>query len=214
MTKETLQKYPFLGNPYAFTVCRIEPENNIHLILEAFAKHKENTLVIVGLWTHGTYGRDLKAQYSSYENIHLMDPIYEQRELNTIRSNCTYYLHGHSAGGTNPSLVEAMYLGLPVFAFDVSYNRETTEGKAKYFRTAEELMNILSTIGDSERKTLSLEMKEIATRRYLWHIISGKYREQIELASGKIAPAIPLIPVQFHTGSLPRHYKLEKEETF
>ncbi len=42
-------------------------------------------------------------------------------------------MHGHSAGGTNPSLVEAMYLGLPVFAYGVQYNKETTHNKANYF---------------------------------------------------------------------------------
>lgn len=214
LSEDARKKYPFLEKPYAFTVCRIEPENNIHIILEAFAAHPEKSLVIIGLWTHGIYGQRLKETYSNYSNIHLMDPVYEQRELNIIRSNCSFYIHGHSAGGTNPSLVEAMYLGLPVIGFDVVYNRETTEGNAKYFRSAADIIQILNSTRESERQTMALAMREIATRRYLWHVISGKYREQIELASGKIITPLPEISIPFHTGSISGKYKLNEIETF
>jgi putative lipase involved disintegration of autophagic bodies len=70
---------------------------------------------------------ELKEKYISHENIFLLDPIYDQHILNRIRSNCYLYIHGHSAGGTNPSLVEAIYLGLPILAFGVEYNKETTK---------------------------------------------------------------------------------------
>ncbi|MCU0323619.1 MAG: DUF1972 domain-containing protein [Chitinophagaceae bacterium] len=113
---EDKQKYPFLTMPYAFKVCRIEPENNIHVVLEAFSKLPQHTLVMVGNWKNGEYGIELRKQYQSFSNIILLDPIYNQRELDLLRSNCLVYVHGHSAGGTNPSLVEAMYLGLPVIA--------------------------------------------------------------------------------------------------
>jgi glycosyltransferase involved in cell wall biosynthesis len=214
VTPEAIEKYPFITSPYSFTVCRIEPENNIHVILEAFAANKEKTLVIVGLWTHGEYGHSLKEKYSGYENIHLIDPIYEQKELNILRSNCSYYVHGHSAGGTNPSLVEAMYLGLPVIAFGVSYNRETTEGKAKYFDNGNELINILSSITEQERIHIAGEMKSIAIRRYLWHIIAGKYREQIETAAAINYKPIPELSLQFTTGSMSSYYELNETETF
>ena len=79
-----------------------------------------------------------------------MDPIYDQNELNVIRSNADLYVHGHSAGGTNPSLVEAMYLGLPIMTFDISYNRETTSHKAFYFRNSEDLILLLNNTGKSQ----------------------------------------------------------------
>jgi putative lipase involved disintegration of autophagic bodies len=103
--------------------------------------------VVVGNWHNSAYGRQLRADFAAYANLHLLDPIYDQAQLDVLRSNCYVYVHGHSAGGTNPSLVEAMSLGLPVLAFGVSFNKATTEHKALYFATKEELMQCIKTIG-------------------------------------------------------------------
>lgn len=169
------ENYPFLKNNYAVKVCRIEPENNVHLVLEAFKNCPSRQLVIVGNWNNSNYGKELKSQYNSFENICLLDPIYNQREIDLIRGNASLYIHGHSAGGTNPSLVEAMYLGLPVISFDVSYNKTTTENKAIYFSTTEDLLNLINSYAPDQLKQLGNEMKKIATRRYTWNIIAKKY---------------------------------------
>lgn len=173
-TREDSKQYPFLNQPYAFKVARIEPENNIHVVLEAFKGLKQN-LVIVGNWNKSEYGQNLKAAYSSEKNIHILDAIYDQRALDVLRSNATLYVHGHSAGGTNPSLVEAMYLGLPVFGFDCSYNRATTEEQASYFKTAEDLAELIKGMPLFQLMKLGETMKKIAANRYTWQIIAGKY---------------------------------------
>jgi len=162
--------------PYAFTVCRIEPENNIHLILEAFAESGRR-LKIVGNWEKSPYGRKLFESYSHHKEIELISPIYDQRKLDMLRTNCSLYVHGHSAGGTNPSLVEAMYIGLPIVAFDVSYNRATTENKAYFFKDKAELVEILKTTNDLALNEVALKLKEIAQKRYTWRRIAEKYAE-------------------------------------
>lgn len=169
------EKYSFLGKPYAFKVCRIEPENNIHIVLEAFSKLAQHTLVMVGNWKNGEYGIELRKQYANCKNIILLDPIYDQRELDLLRSNCHVYVHGHSAGGTNPSLVEAMYLGLPVIAYSVTYNKTTTENKAYYFKNTEELISIIDNTRLSDYKKQASLMETIAKRRYTWKVIADKY---------------------------------------
>lgn len=179
ITPEDLYKYPFLTSPYAVKVCRIEPENNVHKILEVFHTVQHKTLVIIGNWQNSEYGRNLKAQYKDSPNICILDPVYQQREIDLIRSNAEMYIHGHSAGGTNPSLVEAMYLKLPVFAFDVSYNRVTTENTAFYFRDTETLTSLLLTTTSSELNTCSLALRKIAERKYIWKKIAGRYRNLI-----------------------------------
>jgi glycosyltransferase involved in cell wall biosynthesis len=159
---------------YAFGVCRIEPENNVHLILEAFTR-SSIPLVMIGNWESTDLGRKLRLEYGSSENIRMISAIYDQGVLDQIRSNCRIYIHGHSAGGTNPSLVEAMNLSLPVFAFDAEFNREATFGKAKYFSTAAELRGMLTKTGLGELAGMGAEMGRIAREHYLWMVIAEKY---------------------------------------
>lgn len=170
------EKYGLEPQGYFFNVARIEPENNIHIMLEAFNEMPDKMLVLVGNWHKNEYGEELLKQYSGCNNIKMMDPVYESKEINLLRSNCKLYIHPHSVGGTNPSLVEAMYLGLPIVAYDVIYNRSTTEGKSFYFKTAKELENVVKT-KEMQFADVALEMKEIAEKRYRWDIISKKYCE-------------------------------------
>lgn len=157
---------------YAFTVCRIEPENNCHVTLEAFAKSGDR-LVFVGNWDRSDYGRKLKEKYGTYKNISIVDPIYDLDFLYVLRKNCKCYIHGHSAGGTNPSLVEAMFFGVPVVAFDVVYNRETTMNRAAYFKDVDSLISILKS-ADGFKENADA-MVEIAQREYTWKRIAEQY---------------------------------------
>lgn len=175
--KDFREEFAFLGRKYAFGICRIEPENNVHSVLETFSAVDGLPLVMVGNWDNSDYGRALKAKYRDVANIHVIDAIYDQRKLDALRSNCSLYIHGHSAGGTNPSLVEAMNLGLPIVAFDVPYNRETTENKAIYFKNANELANVVQSRDTLALDKVARDMSAIAQRAYQWETIAQKYSE-------------------------------------
>ena len=186
--KDAIEKYSFLAKPYAFKVCRIEPENNVHLILEAFDKVEKLPLVLVGNWDKSEYGKKLKSKYLGHPNIEILDPIYDQKQLDMLRSNATLYIHGHSAGGTNPSLVEAMFLGLPILAYGVSYNRVTTENKALYFDSSQELIYHIENLYTVKLRQLGQIMHEIALRRYTWAHIAKKYQlllDEVNVVQGK-----------------------------
>ncbi|MEA1848786.1 DUF1972 domain-containing protein [Chryseobacterium sp. MHB01] len=172
--------YPFLSKPYAVKVCRIEPENNVLTILKVFSENPEHHLVLVGNWENSHYGKDLKQKFSVFENISLLDPIYDQHTLDMIRGNASLYIHGHSAGGTNPSLVEAMFLGLPVICYGVSYNRTTTGDQAFYFSDEKELENLLKTLTQADIKKCALRMKKIAENKYVWNTVAEKYSQVIQ----------------------------------
>ncbi|GAB3218746.1 DUF1972 domain-containing protein [Algoriphagus aestuariicola] len=175
------KKFSFLGSPYVFTVCRIEPENNVEMQLKAFKECEIGMpYVVVGNWNANEYGMKLYQDYSKVKNIILYNPIYEMEELNVLRSNCYFYLHGHSAGGTNPSLVEAMYLGLPVIAYGVNYNRETTFGKAVYFDDSEDLKRLLFEIRSLGREEMGEVLFKLAKKNYSWRAISKKYVAMLE----------------------------------
>lgn len=177
-----MEKYGLAPGEYIFKVARIEPENNIELILKAFSGMPDQKLVVVGNWNKSEFGRRLRQEYGDCRNIIISDPIYEPQELNLLRSNCKLYIHGHSVGGTNPSLVEAMNLGLPIIAYDVVYNRETTENKATYFSDVASLQTAVKSLtsNDDKRRLLSDTMKEIAERRYTWKRIVQCYESAIQ----------------------------------
>lgn len=165
---------------YAFGVCRIEPENNIHVILEAFSKADKN-LKFVGNWSASEYGQKLKQQFSSFKNIELIDPIYDLSHLFTLRDGCEFYIHGHSAGGTNPSLVEAMFFGKPILAFDCVYNRATMYGKGSYFTDTANLNSILSS--DSLELCDGEEIRTLAESHYTWESIRQSYLDIVDVNS-------------------------------
>lgn len=173
-TKSDLENYPFLKGKYAFKVCRIEPENNVEMILDTFSKQSRIPLVFVGNWKNSPFGIRLLQQYAANKNLFLLDPIYNQKDLDLLRSNAFIYVHGHSAGGTNPSLVEAMYLELPILCYKVAYNVTTTENQALYFKDSIELENLLQK-SEFEFTKIGQIMGRIANRRYTWNRIAKGY---------------------------------------
>ncbi|WP_302606638.1 glycosyltransferase, partial [uncultured Duncaniella sp.] len=170
------EQYGLTTNNYSLAICRIEPENNVHTILEAYSRTPDRNLVFVGNWHKSAYGLEMQKKYDRFHNIKILKAIYDLKALNVLRSNCRCYIHGHSAGGTNPSLVEAMFFRKPIIAFDCIYNRESTEDKAEYFSNSDDLISRITN--DSIDYSANAEaMIEIANRRYTWSEISKQYCE-------------------------------------
>jgi len=157
---------------YALGLCRIEPENNVEMILDAFSRMNHH-LVFIGNWESSEFGCNLKRKYSNFCNITLLDPIYDEGQLFTYRRNCGVYIHGHSAGGTNPSLVEMMHMGVPILAFDCVFNRFTTDESALYFSESNEISTQMSLAVNNSK--VSQSMIKIANEKYTWKVISKKY---------------------------------------
>lgn len=156
---------------FALALCRIEPENNIKMILNAFSQTKQ-PLKFIGNWDSSEFGRSMKSKFSVFNNIDIIDPIYDIEKLSFLRSSCSFYVHGHSAGGTNPSLVEMMHFGKTIFSFDCNYNRATTEGKAAFFADSVALVELIQS---DKKADNGQAMLEIAQRRYTWDIVRKRY---------------------------------------
>ena len=164
---------------YLFSVCRIEPENNVHLCLELAAKINYK-LVFIGNWSNSNYGKKLKKKYQNYKNIFLLDPIYDPTILGSFRSNAKIYFHGHTVGGTNPSLVEAMSLGLNIIAHDNGFNRFTTGNLAHYFSDLSSLKKAFKFA--IKNNSAATKIEELAKKRYLWKDIVNDYEKIVEKA--------------------------------
>lgn len=164
-----LDFYGLKKDEYALSICRIEPENNCDLTLETF-RESGRPLVFIGNWDNSDYSKELFRKYKGVKGFKLLNAIYDLDILFAIRNNCRLYVHGHRAGGTNPSLVEMMFFGKPILAFDVVYNRCTTQDTAYYFKDREQLAQLISrTDLDGSRS------RQIANAQYIWRDIARQY---------------------------------------
>lgn len=175
--KDIDAKYPFIGTPYHLSVARAQVDNNIHLLIDAYERLPQHQLVIVSNWSASAYGRELLETRSKLRNVRLLPAIYDQIELDYVRTNASIYLHSHSRCGTSPSLVEAMSLGMPTVCYDVPTNRETTFGKSLYFSSAASLVDLIACTSSSTFKSVGEQMQGIARTEYRWEAICNRYHE-------------------------------------
>ena len=122
------------------------------------------------------YGRYIYQKYSSYKNICLAGPFYNIDELQTLRKWANYYIHGHSAGGTNPTLVEAMWSKLPIIAF-IIFLIGTPLSQMPLFSDDKELRSILMSIKESQNLDKNTEKSmNIAISDYSWGKVARECR--------------------------------------
>ena len=123
----TLASWGLERGGYHMVVCRLEPENNVDVIIREFvASGSERTLIIVGSTNYRTpYHRRLRALATS--QVRFLGAVYGA-DLEALRSGAFAYIHGHEVGGTNPSLLEAMGCGNSVLALDTEFDREVLAG--------------------------------------------------------------------------------------
>lgn len=143
---ETQQLRELNLNPleYDLLIARFEPENNIEMALQAYAAQGKRMLVLVGGYDKTKFGNRCYAQFNGHSNIRFLNGIYDGNLLNTLRYYSRLYIHGHSVGGTNPSLLEAMACGSLIAAHDNAFNRSVLEDHAHYFDTIDSLFKIIS----------------------------------------------------------------------
>lgn len=172
-------KIQFSEQEFCLTICRIEPENNIEMLIEGFLLSGGKKYIFVGNWSNSRYGRLLKAKYGVMERIELLEPIYDLERITKLRSECLHYLHGHSVGGTNPSLVEILFYNCRIHCLDVSFNRSTCGNSVSYFSDEHTLADAINgglggSLVDRENLRSSYTSKHIA-QSYLRAAVYRKY---------------------------------------
>jgi glycosyltransferase involved in cell wall biosynthesis len=181
-----LQKWDLKPDGYYLVVCRLEPENHVLEILQAFRKsHSMRQLVVVG--DHGAstpYVKELRAVRDP--RIRMIGTVYDAPALTALRCGAFAYLHGHSVGGTNPSLLEAMGCGNLILAHDNPFNRETLGEDGLYFSTVEDLTATVDSVesGAEELARLRADARERARTHYNWTDVIDRYAELLREAAG------------------------------
>lgn len=128
---------------YNLLIARMEPENNVETIIKGhLAAMDPKPLVLIGNFKN-PFGSFLFKKYSG-DRIQFRGPVYDMQALNSLRFYSYLYFHGHSVGGTNPSLLEAMASHALIVAHDNIFNRSVLEKDAFYFATEEDIMAILN----------------------------------------------------------------------
>ena len=119
---------------YHLVVARLEPENHVDVIVRGHAEAaSRNPLVVVGSAPYGdTHIAEIR-RAAADSDTRFVGAVWDQDLLNQLYAGSLSYLHGHSVGGTNPSLLRALGCAAPVTAFDVNFNREVTAGHARFF---------------------------------------------------------------------------------
>ncbi|MEL6923351.1 MAG: glycosyltransferase [Bacteroidota bacterium] len=185
---DTFVKYPFVAVDYAFAQADIIPDNNIHLILKAFARQRRLNLVMVGNWEQSEYGRKLYAEYSFNRRIQLLDPISDPQLFDQLRSNAKVYLHSCGGTGQNAPLTEAMFLGLPVISFDTLYNRITTDNKAYFFNDSFDLEVMAEAIDLLSLDIVGCHLRAITWWRNRWSDTADQYARLFNGTARKNTP--------------------------
>lgn len=166
-------KYQVTHYRYNLLIARMEPENNLEAILKGYSQSNiAEPLLLIGSYSNA-FGSYLRQQYSD-QRIRFLGAVYNIEELNSLRHFSHLYFHGHSVGGTNPSLLEAMASNALIIANDNVFNRAVLEDDAFYFSSEIHVTDILN--GNPQKKDYNAFIERNRTRIsefYSWEYITG-----------------------------------------
>ena len=171
-------------NEYYLVVGRFVPENNFETIISEFIKSKtKRDLVLITNVEHNKYYNKLKNKtgFGKDSRIKFVGTVYDQELLKKIREEAYAYLHGHSVGGTNPSLLEALGSTDLNLLYDVGFNKEVGGDFSFYWNHADgslaDLIDIADKLSDDERAERGKKAKERIINDFHWKSICEKYEK-------------------------------------
>lgn len=175
-----LEKYQLEQEKYSMLIARFEPENNLEMILDGVAASDlKEPFMVIG--KHETeYGEYLKNRYKAYDYIQFIGGIYNLEELNNLRYFSRVYYHGHSVGGTNPSLLEAMASNCLICANNNEFNKGVLKENAFYFSNSEEVKQLHINLLKTQEITKIEANTTAINNEFSWEIINKKYHDLIK----------------------------------
>lgn len=173
--RDILKLYNVKEYDFSLVLARLEPENSIEVILEGFLSSKTNNSIIV-IGNHETnYGKKLKNMFLSNKNIRFVGGVYLKEHLDVLRKYAKFYFHGHTVGGTNPSLLEAMSVGSNIIAHNNSFNKSVLEDSGFYFTNSKDIEKIIFNEMRYDFNKNRVECIEIIKANYSWDKIISQH---------------------------------------
>jgi len=177
---EFLKEYNVEKENFNMIMARFEPENNLDMVLEGVAQSNDKTPILV-IGKHETkYGEYLKNKFKSHDNIRFLGGIYNLEHLNNLRYFSKLYFHGHSVGGTNPSLLEAMASQALVIAHNNDFNKGILKENGIYFSNPSEVKNILESVKKIDNLQKVQNNYQAIIKDFNWEKINGQYLQLFE----------------------------------
>jgi glycosyltransferase involved in cell wall biosynthesis len=170
---------------YHLIVARFEPENHVLDAVHAYRMSAETRpLLVVGNAPYSQwYVDNVRHAARNDPRIRFLGGIYDQELLDQLYGHAVTYIHGHSVGGTNPSLLRAMGAGAPVLGFDVEFNREVTADRAFFWANADALTAILDDVAagrvDARLHEFSDDGRARIATTYRWDTVTDQYEQLI-----------------------------------
>ena len=200
-TSHRLAELDLSPQGYHLVVARLEPENHVDVIVEGYARSGAKLpLVVVGSAPYAArHSEEIRAAANDDPRIHFVGGLWDQELLDELYANAASYLHGHSVGGTNPSLLRAMGGGAPVIAWDVTFNEEVAGPDAAYFSTPLGLARILERAESEPALQIArgLRLQQRARTTYDWDDVAAGYEELgFRLHAGETLRARPRVPIR------------------
>ena len=173
--QDILDFYKMKPNSYYLSIARLEPENNLEMMFDAYLLSGSNFPYFVIGKHPTTYGDFLKDKYRN-KGIIFLGAIYNKEVLDNIRYYSKLYIHGHSVGGTNPSLLEAMASKALIVSHDNKFNRSVLNKNAFYFSSAKQLSLILNKNNYNKQELIKNNLDTL-DKLYRWPLIIEKYEK-------------------------------------
>jgi glycosyltransferase involved in cell wall biosynthesis len=178
---ERLGQLGLASRSFHLVVARFAPENHVTEIVAGYvASAARNPLVVVGSAPYDNeYTQQVHAAADRDPRVMFLGSVWDQGLLDQLYANALSYIHGHSVGGTNPSLLRAMGAGAPVTAYDAVFNREVVNGHARYWMAPSEVA--LAVIGDEQDAVSAIERgekgRDHAELTYRWDEVADEYEQ-------------------------------------
>lgn len=191
-SSDVLARFGLEARRYVLVVARPEPENHLLEIVEGHAHSVcDWPLIIVGdVKPINSYQKRLLVRAS--HRVRFIGGVYDLQELADLRLHAACHVHGHSVGGTNPSLLEALACGNVVIAHDNPFNREVARDAALYFQSADQLVDSLNSVqawSPDARQVVSDRARAIVAQHYTWDHITSAYEALMQSErAGAILP--------------------------